>query len=379
VIGTRGSSLAVWQAEYVAARLRDRWPGLDLCFERIRTTGDKILDVPLARVGGKALFVKEIEEALLSGRVDLAVHSMKDVPTELPPGLAIVAMPEREDPADVLISRTGARLAALPRGARVGTSSLRRQAQLLRHRPDLTIVGLRGNLDTRVRKLDSEGLDAIILAAAGVKRLGLDHLVTEALPPEVLLPAVGQGALGIEVRTSSRGAGEQGSGGARGQGSGGAEERGRRGAGAKGSEGAGERGSGGAEGPGSRGAEELGRRGAEAEQRTSGVERGTLNVERVVMVLDHRETHLAVRAERAMLRRLGGGCLVPIAAWATVEGDAILLRGLIAGIDGSTLVRGDARGTTADPDGLGAALAEDLLARGGRTILDRIAGDGVDV
>jgi len=323
VIGTRGSSLAVWQAEYVAARLRDRWPGLDLCFERIRTTGDKILDVPLARVGGKALFVKEIEEALLSGRVDLAVHSMKDVPTEVPAGLAIVAMPEREDPADVLISRTGARLAALPRGARVGTSSLRRQAQLLRHRPDLTIVGLRGNLDTRVRKLDSEGLDAIILAAAGVKRLGLDHLVTEALPPEVLLPAVGQGALGIEVRTSSRG--------------------------------------------------------AEADQRTSDVERGTLNVEHIVMVLDHRETHLAVRAERALLRRLGGGCLVPIAAWATLEGDAIFLRGLIAGIDGSTLVRGDARGTTADPDGLGAALAEDLLARGGRTILDRIAGDGVDV
>ena len=323
VIGTRGSSLAVWQAEYVAARLRDRWPGLDLCFERIRTIGDKILDIPLARVGGKALFVKEIEEALLSGRVDLAVHSMKDVPTELPAGLAIVAMPEREDPADVLISRTGARLAALPRGARVGTGSLRRQAQLLRHRPDLTIVGLRGNLDTRIRKLDREGLDAIILAAAGVKRLGLGHLVTEALPPEVLLPAVGQGALGIEVRTSSRG--------------------------------------------------------AEADQRTSDVERGTLNVEHIVMVLDHRETHLAVRAERALLRRLGGGCLVPIAAWATLEGDAIFLRGLIAGIDGSTLVRGDARGTTADPDGLGAAMAEDLLARGGRTILDRIAGDGVDV
>ena len=204
MIGTRGSPLAVWQAEYVAARLRDRWPGLELCLERIRTTGDKILDVPLALVGGKALFVKEIEEALLAGRVDLAVHSMKDVPTELPPGLAIVAMPEREDPADVLISRTGARLAALPRGARVGTSSLRRQAQLLRHRPDLTIVGLRGNLDTRIRKLDSEGLDAIILAAAGVRRLGLGHLVTEALPPEVLLPAVGQGALGIEVREPSR-------------------------------------------------------------------------------------------------------------------------------------------------------------------------------
>jgi len=362
VIGTRGSSLAVWQAEYVAARLRDRWPGLDLCFERIRTTGDKILDVPLARVGGKALFVKEIEEALLSGRVDLAVHSMKDVPTEVPAGLAIVAMPEREDPADVLISRTGARLAALPRGARVGTSSLRRQAQLLRHRPDLTIVGLRGNLDTRVRKLDSEGLDAIILAAAGVKRLGLDHLVTEALPPEVLLPAVGQGALGIEVRETSR------------------EPRGAR---REGSGGAGEQGSRGAEGKRTlnveRGTWHVERGTLNGEPGTCNGERGTLNVERVVMVLDHRETHLAVRAERAMLRRLGGGCLVPIAAWATVEGDAILLRGLIAGIDGSTLVRGDARGTTADPDGLGAALAEDLLARGGRTILDRIAGDGVDV
>jgi len=347
VIGTRRSPLAVWQAEHVAARLRDRWPGLDLCLERIRTTGDKILDVPLAQVGGKALFVQEIEEALLSGRVDLAVHSMKDVPTELPPGLAIVAMPEREDPTDVLISRTGARLAALPRGARVGTSSLRRQAQLLRHRPDLTIVGLRGNLDTRIRKLGSEGLDAIILAAAGVRRLGLGHLVTEALPPEVLLPAVGQGALGIEIREPSREPR--------------AESR-------EGSAGAGEQGSRGAEG-----------------KRTWNVERGTLNVgcgtcnvERIVMVLDHHETHLAVRAERAMLRRLGGGCQVPIAGWATVEGDAILLRGLIAGIDGSTLVRGDARGTTADPDGLGAAMAEDLLARGGRAILDRIAGSGVD-
>lgn len=325
-IGTRGSPLAVWQAECVAARLRARWPDLECCLERIRTTGDKILDIPLAELGGKALFVKEIEEALLSGRVDLAVHSMKDVPTELPAGLAIVAMPEREDPADVLISRTGARLAALPRGARVGTSSLRRQAQLLRHRPDLTIVGLRGNLDTRIRKLGSEGLDAIILAAAGVKRLGLGHLVAESLPPEVLLPAVGQGALGIEVRAESR--------------------------------------------------EESG--GADVQRSMFNVERGTFNVQRAVTVLDHRETHLAVRAERAMLRRLGGGCQVPIAGWATVEGDTILLRGLIAGIDGRTLVRGDARGTTADPDGLGAAMAEDLLARGGRAILDRIAGGGVD-
>jgi hydroxymethylbilane synthase len=349
VIGTRGSQLAVWQAEHVAARLRDRWPGLALRLERIRTTGDKILDVPLAQVGGKALFVKEIEDALLAGRVDLAVHSMKDVPTELPPGLCIVAMPEREDPADVLISRTGARLAAIPRGARVGTSSLRRQAQLLHIRPDLTIVPLRGNLDTRIRKLDSEGLDAIILAAAGVRRLGLGHLVTEALPPEILLPAVGQGALGIEIgerRAASReprAASDERSGGAEEQGGGGAE----------------------------------GKSASNVERGTLNVEPGTLNVERVVMILDHLETHLAVRAERAMLRRLGGGCQVPIAAWATVEGDAILLRGLIAGLDGGALVRGEARGTTAELDGLGAAVAEDLLARGGRAILDRIAEGGV--
>ncbi len=352
VIGTRGSQLAVWQAEHVATRLRDRWPGLTLRLERIRTTGDKILDVPLAQVGGKALFVKEIEEALLAGRVDLAVHSMKDVPTELPPGLSIVAMPEREDPADVLISRTGARLAAFPRGARVGTSSLRRQAQLLHHRPDLTIVPLRGNLDTRIRKLESEGLDAVILAAAGVRRLGLGHLVTETLPPELLLPAVGQGALGIEVRErrdeSREPRAESGEPRATSH-----EPR--------------------AESREWRAAS----REPRAASRAEGWGSGEADVERVVMVLDHRETHLAVRAERAMLRRLGGGCQVPIAAWATVEGDAILLRGLIAGIDGGALVRGEARGTTADPDGLGAAMAEDLLARGGRAILDRIAEGGV--
>jgi hydroxymethylbilane synthase len=200
VIGTRGSQLALWQANHVAERLRAALPGLGLKLETIKTMGDKILDVPLAQVGGKALFLKEIEEALLDHRVDLAVHSMKDVPTDLPAGLAIVAVTEREDPLDVLISRTGARLRDLPRGARVGTSSLRRQAQLLHHRPDLTIVPLRGNLDTRLRKLTSEGLDAIVLAAAGVKRLGWMDRITEFLSPEVCLPAIGQGALGIEMR-----------------------------------------------------------------------------------------------------------------------------------------------------------------------------------
>jgi hydroxymethylbilane synthase len=184
----------------VAERLRAAFPGLTVELETIKTTGDKILDVPLARVGGKALFVKEIEEALLDRRVDLAVHSMKDVPTDLPVGLDIVAITEREDPLDVLISRTGGRFTDLPRGGRVGTSSLRRQAQLLHHRPDLTIVPLRGNLDTRLRKLDSEGLDAIVLAAAGVKRLGWTDRITEVLSPDICLPAIGQGALGIEMR-----------------------------------------------------------------------------------------------------------------------------------------------------------------------------------
>src|SRR5512137_1684149 len=293
VIGTRGSQLAVWQAEHVAARLVETFPGMSVQLERIRTTGDRILDVPLAQVGGKALFVKEIEEALLAGRVDLAVHSMKDVPTDLPEGLAIAAIPPREDPADVLISREGRRLADLPRGARVGTSSLRRQAQLLHHRPDLIIVGLRGNLDTRIRKLGTEGLDAIVLAAAGVKRLGLERLVTEVLAPEIILSASGQGALGIEIRVPGTDGGE----------------------------------------PRAASHEPRGEcrvPGVEADEpRAASREPRAPTIAEIVRTLDDRETHLAVRAERAMLRRLGGGCQVPIAALAGVEGDSIHLRGLI--------------------------------------------------
>jgi hydroxymethylbilane synthase len=192
----------------VAERLQAAWPGLAVRLEVIKTTGDKIQDVPLAKLGGKALFVKEIEEALLHARVDLAVHSMKDVPIDLPAGLQIVAISAREDPLDVLIAKTGTRFGDLPRGARVGTSSLRRQAQLLHHRPDLQIVSLRGNLDTRLRKLHTEGLDAVVLAAAGLKRLGLFDRVTEVLSPEMSLPAIGQGALGIEVREPRAESGE---------------------------------------------------------------------------------------------------------------------------------------------------------------------------
>lgn len=329
VIGTRGSQLALWQANHVADRLRSAFPGLAVTLETIKTTGDKILDVPLAQVGGKALFVKEIEEALLERRVDLAVHSMKDVPTELPAGLDIVAITEREDPSDVLISRTGAQFTDLPVRARVGTSSLRRQAQLLHHRPDLTIVPLRGNLDTRLRKLDSEGLDAIVLAAAGVKRLGWTHRITEFLSPDVCLPAIGQGALGIEVREPGAGHPATRRGG--GEPSGGAEDRGGRGVG--------------------------------------GAASRDGDLARIVGALDHQETHVAVLAERAFLRRLEGGCQVPFAAHARILNDRLLLRGLVATPDGKQLVAGERHGFLRDGETVGIDLAEDLLGRGAAEIL----------
>ena len=201
VIGTRGSKLALWQAEWVLARLRELEPGLPVSLKRIKTTGDKILDTPLAAIGGKGLFVKEIEDALLRGEIDLAVHSMKDVPTQLPEGLEILSIPEREDPRDVLISRGGVTLAKLAAGARIGTSSLRRQAQLLNIRPDLSIQILRGNLDTRLHKLEAGEYDGILLAAAGLRRLGWADRVTEYLAPDVCLPAIGQGALALEGRS----------------------------------------------------------------------------------------------------------------------------------------------------------------------------------
>jgi hydroxymethylbilane synthase len=251
-IGTRGSALALWQAEWVKAQLLAAHEELAVELLVIKTTGDKILDVPLAKVGGKGLFVKEIEEALLDGRADLAVHSVKDMPAELPEGLHLAVMPPREDPRDALISRNGAGLQALPHGARVGTSSLRRAAQLLHLRPDLRIETLRGNVDTRLRKLESEGFDAIVLAAAGLKRMELSHVVSEYLEPERILPAVGQGALGIETRTGD----------------------------------------------------------------------GFTN--EMVASLAHQQTMTIVRAERAFLKRLEGGCQVPIGAHATMEGETLI-------------------------------------------------------
>jgi len=199
-IGTRGSRLALWQANWVKTALEAEDPSLSIELVIIRTKGDKILDVPLAKVGGKGLFVKEIEESLLNENIDLAVHSMKDMPAQIPQGLCIAAIPQREDPKDVLISKDNRRFSELPAGAIVGTGSLRRKAQLLFARPDLVVAPLRGNIDTRLKKLETENLDAIILAAAGVKRMGFENKATEYLDENIMLPAVGQGALCIEIR-----------------------------------------------------------------------------------------------------------------------------------------------------------------------------------
>jgi hydroxymethylbilane synthase len=296
-IGTRGSKLALQQSAWVRERIAERHPGLSIEVVRIRTTGDMITDVPLAQVGGKGLFVKEIEEALLRREIDLAVHSMKDVPTELPAGLHLGAITAREDPRDVLISREGQGLEQLPPGARIGTSSLRRKAQLLAINPQWEVISLRGNLDTRIRRLETAGLDAVILAAAGVRRMGLEERVTEPLPFTIMLPAVGQGALGIECR-----------------------------------------------------------------------EEGAVN--ELIAFLSHPESTMAVQGERAFLRRLEGGCQVPIAAYGEVKGGRLHLRGLVARLDGSQLFRAEAQGD--DPETLGEQLAEELLAQGAEEVLREI-------
>ena len=304
-IGTRGSALALWQAEWVRSQLTAAHQGLTVELVTIKTQGDKILDVPLAKVGGKGLFVKEIEDALLVGRVDLAVHSVKDMPAELPSGLHVAAMPLREDPRDVLVMREGSGFTDLPPGARVGTSSLRRAAQLLHLRADLKIEMLRGNLDTRLRKLETQGFHAVVLAAAGMKRMGLSGLITQYLEPEMMLPAVGQGALGIETR----------------------------------------------------------------------IEDPTTN--ELVAGLAHLPTMVAVTAERAFLRRLQGGCQVPIGGYATLEGGRLALTGMVADLQGRRVIRRVLQGETRQAEELGESLAEMVLSAGGAEILAAIYGSAV--
>jgi len=297
-IATRRSALAKWQAHHVSALLTDREPGLEVQLLELMTRGDRILDVPLSEVGGKGLFVKEIEDALLRGDAQIAVHSMKDLPATEPPGLVIAAVPLREDPRDALVSH-GKKLAELPRGARVGTASLRRSAQLQAMRPDLKIETIRGNVATRLRKID-EGFDAVVLAHAGLRRLGLTDKVAQVFSTDEMLPAVAQGALAIEARQDDS------------------------------------------------------------------------ETMRRLAPLEDAVTRIQVEAERGFLRKLQGGCQVPIAGHAEVKGGLVRLRGLVANLDGTVIIRGERSGPVADAARVGLELAEELLARGAGEILGSI-------
>ncbi|WP_417643295.1 hydroxymethylbilane synthase [Enterobacter kobei] len=299
-IATRQSPLALWQAHYVKQRLMACHPGLTVELVPLVTRGDVILDTPLAKVGGKGLFVKELEMALIEHRADLAVHSMKDVPVEFPKGLGLVTICEREDPRDAFVSNNYDSLDALPAGSIVGTSSLRRQCQLAERRPDLEIRSLRGNVGTRLGKLDKGDYDAIILAVAGLKRLALEDRIRIALPPELSLPAVGQGAVGIECRLD--------------------------------------------------------------DTRTHAL----------LAPLNHADTALRVKAERAMNMRLEGGCQVPIGSYAELVDGEIWLRALVGAPDGTVMIRGERRGKPEEAEQLGISLADELLANGAREILTEV-------
>jgi hydroxymethylbilane synthase len=302
-IGSRGSQLALWQANYISALLRTR--GHEVEIEIIHTTGDKISDVALAKVGTKGMFTKEIEEALAAGRVDLAVHSLKDLPTELPKGFEIAAITERQDPRDAFCSRHYAKIEDLPKGARVGTSSLRRQAQLKAIRPDLDVHPLRGNVDTRLGKLEEGQYDAIILASAGLKRLGKMQLIQQIIPAEIMCPAAGQGALGIEIRE------------------------------------------------------------------------GDAKTRDLLSFLNDPTARAATTCERALLNRLGGGCQVPIGAFAEVRNGKLHLESIVADPDGTKLLRDSRDG--ADPEKLGNEAGASLLERGGDAILEAVYGRGLAV
>ena len=299
-IATRKSALALWQAEYVKARLEQLHPELSVSLVPMVSRGDKLLDSPLAKIGGKGLFVKELETAMLEGEADLAVHSMKDVPMAFPEGLGLYVICEREDPRDAFVSNHFDSLDSLPEGSVVGTSSLRRQAQLMARRPDLAVRFLRGNVNTRLAKLDAGEYDAIILAAAGLMRLGFEQRIRYAMPPEESLPAGGQGAVGIECRSDD------------------------------------------------------------------------LELQALLAPLNDQDSALRVRAERALNRRLNGGCQVPIAGYAERANGQLWLRGLVGDPDGKQLLRAEARGDEQDPEALGVAVAEQLLAQGAQAILDAV-------
>jgi hydroxymethylbilane synthase len=299
-IGTRGSKLALTQADFVAEKIKKIMPEAVIEIRIIKTSGDIMQDISLLKIGGKGVFVKEIEDALLSSAIDLAVHSMKDVPTEIPDGLEFAAILQREDARDILASRDNRKIEQMPKGAKIGTGSLRRSAQLLDILPDAVIVPLRGNLDTRLRKIETEKLDGVIVAAAGMKRMGLVQRITQFLPVELMLPAVGQGALGLEVRT------------------------------------------------------------------------GDNELKKIMARINHAPTNTEIAAERAFLRRLGGGCRLPIAALGKLEGDKLSLEGLVASPRGSGIIRDKVKGTVFEAEELGKKLADMILERGGKKFLELV-------
>ena len=301
-IATRKSKLALWQAHFIKAELQRFHPGLTVELLGITTKGDKILDVPLAKVGGKGLFVKELEQAMLEGRADIAVHSMKDVPMEFPEGLGLAVICAREDPTDAFVSNHFNYLEELPKGAKVGTSSLRRQLQIKALRPDLQLLDLRGNVNTRLAKLDAGEYDAIILASAGLMRLDFHHRIQSRLTDAQCLPAGGQGAVGVECRLEDAA------------------------------------------------------------------------TKALLAPLHHKDSADRVIAERALNKRLEGGCQVPIACFAELEGDQLWLRGLVGEVDGSRVLTTEIRGPRADAETLGIAAAEDLLRQGAGEILEAIYG-----
>lgn len=299
-IGTRGSALALTQSTWIKDRIQKQYPDIVVEMVIIKTQGDMMQDVSLVTIGGKGVFVKEIEEALLRGDIDIAVHSMKDVPAILPDGLEIAITPEREDPRDVLVSRQNIKFERMPHGARIGTGSLRRKCQLHHFYKDVSVIALRGNLDTRIRKIETDNLHGIIVAAAGMRRMGWISRISHFIAPEIMIPAVGQGVLALEVRQDD------------------------------------------------------------------------IALKETLAFLNHEPTRQAVSAERAFLKRLGGGCQLPIAGYAEIRKDVLVMNGLLGTIDGRAVIRNEIRGPVAASEEIGIRMAEDILARGGQVILDTL-------
>ncbi|MCD6153587.1 MAG: hydroxymethylbilane synthase [Syntrophobacterales bacterium] len=302
-IGTRGSRLALRQANLVADQLKEKYPDLQTEIIAIKTKGDKLQDIVLVKIGGKGVFVKEIEEALLKEDIDIAVHSMKDVPVELPDDLEMGAVPEREDPRDAFVSKDNRKIEELRKGARIGTGSLRRTIQLQNLLPDVKIVPIRGNLDTRIKKIVTEDLDGVVVAAAGMRRMGLAKEISQYIPVEWMIPSAGQGTLGIEFRKDDE------------------------------------------------------------------------KSKNIVSFLNHADTVIELSAERTFLKHLGGGCQAPIGAFCKKQGDRLILRGLLGSVDGSVIISDEIRGSWKDSEEMGRTMAENILSRGGREILEEIYKD----